>query len=758
MKELPILERGQRIEPSMGSSNFGSAFGEVAKADLQVAEFGAQIAQNASIQRQRMLGLEAGKTPTGSTPIAFTKADEAYVQAYKQEAYSTLDFQGKQLIADMQSEIAANPTEESLAAYRDASLQTVEQLVANAPRDLQGDLKRSLEGSAQNAFYQLYGAKQSRDREVLADNLGQAADMANTEIYNLATEGKEKEADETMSQVLKSLQHGVDEGVLKPSAIEKYRETYDLAKNFGRGNKELQAAKDKENFLATLSEKAWLKKLPPNVQEQVIANTVQRFNQMQAALGAQQSINYTNYQSKIMTNDMSASDWIRAESEVDGQQFAKLKQQQIRINAEGNSEQRLLAKASAQSTDPAYLGAAFNASQAEKVHNALSKARANEIGVNPEELSFKERTIGSLGMQMVSPRLNKEASSSFRYGNMNQVREVADAIESATLFGNRALFSDLNEQDRSMAKLVNAVGFIQDPAEAEKRLKEIREGVYNATPEQKAQAKEKVNAFYKDNDYNANPQKKDKHILNALKGELGRDFFGGAKLPSEVAPMYDNLMNAFAGFTNDAEMADELALGVIKQTFTRTRINGRDEYMPLSPDSRIPASPIQIENNKKLAVARLVKFNEELRKNGGAYLDKIEWPDMPTEGDPFGKGIWGKGGDIKLLINGKPSVVVVKSDLMTQKGDEQGVPNWAFYYRDADKPNGVELPIYFSDRPGYIQARWFPVMSKKQALTDERIKAILTEMQSVKGRIDERKANETKTPDINPILTLGGGL
>ena len=121
---------------------------------------------------------------------------------------------------------------------------------------------------------------------------------------------------------------------------------------------------------------------------------------------------------------------------------------------------------------------------------------------------------------------------------------MADAIESARLFGNNALFGDLNEQDRSMAKLVNAVGLIQDPVEAEKRLKEIREGIYNTTPEQKVQGKEKVNAFYKDNDYNANPQKKDKHILNALKGELGRDFFGGAKLPSEVSPMYDNLMNA----------------------------------------------------------------------------------------------------------------------------------------------------------------------------------------------------------------------
>jgi hypothetical protein len=757
MKELPILGQSEKVQPSLGGGNFSSAMNEVAKADLQVASFGAEIAQNAAMQRAKLLGQEAGKNPQGQTPIAFTKTDEAYVQSYKQEAFSTLDFRGKQLLADMQTEIASNPTEESLAAYKSESLRAVQDLVANAPKDVQGDLNRSLEGSAQNAFYQLYGAYENKRRDLLSDSIGQQADSANTEIYNLATQGKEKEADGVMAQVLESLQNGVNQGALKPSAIAKYKETYELSKNYGRANKELQSAESQEKYLAGMAEKPWVKSLSPNVQESVIANTVQRYNQMQAALGAQQSINYTNYQSKIMTSEMTPSDWIKAESEVSGQQFAKLQQQQLKINAEGNSEQRLLAKASAQSTDAAYLGAAFSGAETEKVHNALSKVKAAEVGVNPEELSFKDRTVGSLGMNMVSPRLNKEASSSFRYGNMNQVREVADGIESARLFGNNALFADLNEQDRVMAKLVNTVGMIEDPVEAEKKLKEIREGIYNTTPEQKAQGKEKVNAFYKDQEYN-DPAIKSKHILKALKSELGRDFFGGAKLPSEVSPMYDNLMNAFAGLTNDARMADELALGVIKQTFTRTRINGRDEYMPLAPETKIPASPIQIENNKKLSIARLVKYNESLRASGGAYIDKIEWPDMPTSGDPFANSPWGKSGDITLMINGKPSVVVVKSDLMTQKGDEQGSPNWAFYYRDADKPNGVELPIYFSDKPGYIQARWFPTMSKKQAMTDEMIKSILTQMQEKKTAIDERKAGESKKPGINPILTLGGAL
>src|SRR4029077_13405114 len=139
-------------------------------------------------------------------------------------------------------------------------------------------------------------------------------------------------------------------------------------------------------------------------------------------------------------------------------------------------------------------------------------------------------------------------------------------------------------------KLVNQIGFIGDEAEANKRLKEIREGIYNTTPEQKAEGKAQVNAYYKDNEFN-DPALKSKHILKGLKKELGRDFFGGAKVPNELSAVYDNLMNAYTPMTNDAKLADEIAMDIIRHTYSRTRVNGRDEYMPLAPETLLPATP-----------------------------------------------------------------------------------------------------------------------------------------------------------------------
>ena len=756
MKELPILEQSAQVQPSLGGGNFGAAAAQSAQADLQIANFGAEIAQNAATQRARLAGIEAGKNPRGDVGV-FTKTDEAYVQAYKQEALSTLDFKGKQVINDMYADIAQNPTSEALTTFKNSSLQTIEELVANAPKEIQGDLHRSLEGTAMNNFYSLFGAFNQKEMKNYADVVMHGVSQGSNEIYDRAVIGDEKGANEINSMVLDRLKAAVDKGAINPSAITAYKDTAKSILQNAKAEYEMNNAKSPEAYLAEMQNKKWLAELPATERNNVIANTVNRFNQQQAALGAQQGINYIEYQTKIATGQMTQGDWIQAESRVDGGQLAQLKYKQATMAAEGATENRLMAQAMQHSTDGAFLNAQYSDKQKEAIHNGLTKIRAAEVGLNPDDMPFKERVMGSLGMHMPSPRLNKEADSTFRYGNFNQIREVADSIDGAKLAGNPELFSDLSDESKVMSKLVNQVGLIEDAAEANKKLKEIREGIYNTSPEQKIEGKQQVNSFYKKHDY-TNPNVKNRHILSGLKSELGRDFFGSAKLPSEVSAMYDNLMNAYTPMTNDPNIADELSMDVIKKTFTRTHINGRDEYMPLSPEKLLPASQIQIENNKKLAVARLVKFNEQLRKDGAGYLDKIEWKDMPTSGNPFNNEHWGKKGDVILSINGKDQKLIVKTDLMTQKGVEQGAPSWAFYTQDADKPNAPELPLYFSNVPGVMQARWFPIMKEEQAMTNPEIKMILKGMSEKKKEIDIKKKNEKKSIDVPAILTLGGAL
>jgi hypothetical protein len=82
---------------------------------------------------------------------------------------STLDFQGKQTINALYSQVAANPTSEGLAAFKRSSLEAIEDLVTNAPRDLEGDLRRSLEGSTMSNFYNLYIGWQNKELDNAAD-------------------------------------------------------------------------------------------------------------------------------------------------------------------------------------------------------------------------------------------------------------------------------------------------------------------------------------------------------------------------------------------------------------------------------------------------------------------------------------------------------------------------------------------------------------------------------------------------------------
>lgn len=753
MKELPLLEQSAKVQPSLGSSNFGSAFAEVAKADMQVAQFGADIAQNAATERARLAGLEAGKTPTDRNLFSFTKTDQAYVEAYKREAFSSQDFKGKQLINDMYSELAQNPTPDALQTFKAESTKAIDEFSLSVPKDLQADLRRSLETTAMNNFYTLESARDARQKEDSKNLWKLSVDQGTNTVMDLAINHDFDDAKAEATRLYDLTVQQEKDGIADAGTAERLKEMLSQTLYNGKSIRMMNASESPEKYLADLGEQKWVQALPENVKQGVVASSLDYFNKQEAAKAGQQGINYINYQTKIATAQMTASDWLQAETEVDGKQFAQLKYKQATMAAEGNIENRLLTQASQHSTDGAFLGAQYSTTQAEKIHNGLSKVKATEIGVNPEELSFKDRVNGSLGMHLASPRLNREANSTYRYGNLNQVREVADAILGAGFAGNPELFSDLTPESMVMSRLVNQVGFIQDPLEAEKRLKEIRQGIYNTTPEQKAEGKAQVNAYYKDNEFN-DPALKNKHIVKALRKELGRDFFGSAKIPNELSAVYDNLMNAYTPMTNDPVVADEIALDIIKKGFTRTHINGRDEYMPLAPEQNLPASPTLIDNNKKLAVARLVKFNEELRSSGKAYLDKIEWPDMPTSGSPFEEKVWGNKGDIILNINGKPQKVIIKSDLMSQKGADQGVPNWAIYTQDADKPNAPELPLYFSDMPGFSQARWFPVLKEQQAMTIPEIKKVLEAMKTKKAEIDKRP----KESLLNPILTLGGAL
>lgn len=721
MKELPILEQSAQVQPSLGGGNFGAAAAQSAQADLQIANFGAEIAQNAATQRARLAGIEAGKNPRGDVGV-FTKTDEAYVQAYKQEALSTLDFKGKQVINDMYADIAQNPTSEALTTFKNSSLQTIEELVANAPKEIQGDLHRSLEGTAMNNFYSLFGAFNQKEMKNYADVVMHGVSQGSNEIYDRAVIGDEKGANEINSMVLDSLKAAVDKGAINPSAIMAYKDTAKSILQNAKAEYEMNNAKSPEAYLAEMQNKKWLAELPATERNNVIANTVNRFNQQQAALGAQQGINYIEYQTKIATGQMTQGDWIQAESKVDGGQFAQLKYKQATMAAEGASSQRLYNEAKEFFGDTAFLKSNYSPEQIEKIASVAFKDRAERQGVTPDQLSLTDKVKSILPMKVSVPSVTKMMSNSLSRGSLNQAMEVVDAIGTAELLGNRALTDDLSSDDKSVAAML---ALEKNNAEYTKQdLDNLRQSVYNATAEQKKNAVTATGKYLRDNGFD-DPAALTNHLVKALNKEHGSPWFGKAVLPLDINDTYKSLLRVYS-LSAPPKIADQLATRDLANAYQPTNINGRYEYMSNAPESILPNVGNTIKNNMHLSFYTMVRANQELQKLGKGFVYGLEWPDMPENPEEAfdSSKLWGPKGNIRFKINGQDATLIIKSDQFTSQGKEQGQPSWAFYYTLDNNPS-MELALPFSTSNAAAFGRWNPKRVDIKRRTPEQLKAEL---------------------------------
>lgn len=734
MKELPILEQTTSVQPSLGGGNFGAAAAQSAQADLQIANFGAEIAQNAATQRARLAGIEAGKNPRGQDVGVFTKTDEAYVQAYKQEALSSQEFKGKQLINDMFSELSKNPTAEGLALFKNESLKAIDDYSANVPKDVQEGLRRSLEGAAMEGFYSLEGAWESRQK---ADRVSLWKQSTDSDTYGISNAMRTGNRDLALSIAESTYAKTIEaekRGDVPAGTAAKTKEMVEQTLHSSQGILGLEQSAEPEKYMANLKDESWLKKLPMHAQDAVIASVVNHYNQQQAAKGAQQGINYTNYQTKIATSTMTPTDWMQAENEVSGQQFASLRQKQALLAADENSTASLIAKAAAHPNDYAYWAANFTPDQVDKITRPLLQDYANKNGLNEQDLTQSQMTEALMGTHYPVKKLTNLTDASIENGTINQAREAAIAIKTAEAMGNYNLFENLKDETKVMASLLNNAAI--NPNMDEKRMDDLRQSVYHATPQQKEQGQKAVNAFFAENRLKS-PERVNQRVLNHLNKGTGIFTKSVKIIPPEAATLYENYMRAYANMTSDAKLADSMALDNIKRTFLPTEINGRKEFMANPMESVYPDNgKYGNENLKRLAITKLIAFNKLTENKTGKVVAKISWADMPTEGSPTSKDVlWGPEGDVILdyqVGNGpvRKIRVLMASDELTQSGVEAGDPNWALRFEYVGEEGLGTSALPFSDNNYSAMARIFPNNLPEKIRSNPELQAVMREMWS----------------------------
>src|SRR6266702_3562400 len=433
-KEILEYEKSKTIqpttEPKMGEiaqpASLAKSFHEVGRANEALANFGSQLAQNASKQAAQERGIDAAKNPGRSLWPSFTKADQEFNKAYKEEEGQVLQYRGTQAIRKMFDEVAKdpNPTGLSLDKYEKSSKDTINDIISNSDVSNKTVLKRYLEDVYEDGFSKLSHKVEEANRRYLDKQMASQA-VSTSENMISANKGWDSQ---TLENAIKS------ETELYQESMGQYQYL-----NTPEGEKpELMAdiRKNPDNHV-------FLKGLNRVQQDRVIGN-LQNFNSnYQGALEGQRYINYTNAEAKRTLGTLSPEDVNNAAETMGPRYAAKLNSsiatQQTKINKE--------AALSAEMTpvlDDAVQMSKYSNDQVNTVFQKILGVGAKNLGIDVNAMPLTAQAQLAEGIKAPITSLSDKLSSGIK---SKDPRVESEAIAS---------YNKLSENNPvSMAKIDN---------------------------------------------------------------------------------------------------------------------------------------------------------------------------------------------------------------------------------------------------------------------------------------------------------------
>lgn len=238
------FDRSVNYQQSGGVSGIESAFNNAAAGAQASAQIGIDIANSISVQNAEARGMQLGHDQPGMDLIpAFTKADQVFVNSYRQEERSNTIFNGTQYLDQAASIVHQNPTPENLAAYQAKSQETISGLLATTSNANRNDVERSLQGAYQGQFMQLSNSVETRNRQVMTGNYN-ASTASNLEsIYNLRIQGLDSQAQNVLQNQWASSANAENIRLASPEQIQKTKEEFKEAYNTAGWIKKINDAK-----------------------------------------------------------------------------------------------------------------------------------------------------------------------------------------------------------------------------------------------------------------------------------------------------------------------------------------------------------------------------------------------------------------------------------------------------------------------------------------------------------------------------------
>jgi hypothetical protein len=551
--EVPTIQQTEKVEANISPLNFGAAAREYASAANIGTAIGSQLALSAATKRAELDGIEFGKNPQGDLLPAFTKVDEAFNNAYRQQAKATIAMQADQMISNNLNTLNQSNrlSPELIADFNDNAVTGMDSLVALAPKEDQEHLRNAIASQIMQSNEKLSNKLLEQQRADQLDNYNNYATQSSINMFNAGADGNDADARRILADIEASNNIAAETGLISKTdatkANEAARINYLTSREYSNA---LTAMKNKTlpQFLTDFG-KHPPKDMSANEYVQVTRGLLQLVNLQENTDARTQSLLMSEANVAIQMEQMTGAQLSELKNNLDPENWNKVL---VNYSIQAQKKQKALDSRQFIFNNMGNAGALANVST-EDLEGAFTSMVNKTLQDNPGMDPYAAKSFVAQSIAKPVPSYIKETNAKATSGNPQSMQQALTAVKSlGTTYPASA--DGLTQDARNMlTKYESALGSF-DPATAAKI---AQDDVLNVDETKRKNRKEKLDLIHKS-------------VFKSTVNDPSKSLIRGAYKLSGLDPMDSSDPIGFAQMVKDTFDTNYLALGDQNDAITRT--------------------------------------------------------------------------------------------------------------------------------------------------------------------------------------------
>lgn len=611
------MQRRESLQVESSPVNFQGAFSSLAQTPSVLGEIGANMAMSAGLAQSKLWGTYLGKNPVGDIMPPITKADEAFSNAYSNQAQATLSNQINDMMFKGQEELdkSYQLSPGQIMDFHKNMAEGASKILEMAPNTVKSSMENSFVNSLQQTTHHLTETQISQQKEKARGMQQVWQSQQQDKIHDAWLSGNPSEANRLYEDLKRSVTTSISSGMLSPVQGET---TLNSAKLVNESSKQVAAAlqhmqQNDGSAEKFLSDMAFNK--PKNLTfgewEKVRNETASYVGQVDNLRSRNQTLLTAQAGAEISQGTFDAGKAAYYQSQMTPANYMHMMTSYYshqRKMAGGSYRSQILA-ANAGNVD-AYAGA--TSKDINGAFDALTEQRlgdAKRQGIPIDQDTAEYQVAASMARPV--PKYIEKLGNRMTSGNSQLMEQSIDAYSKLKAIQGEKVAGLDSKQLASMSLYEAMKSRGVDPQVAAQQAREV---IFSKDPEIYSLNKKKIDEYFKDKTSSS-------RMLS-----WARNMVDSSAPIQNTAEFVDNAHNLFQGFmqlTNGDEQASLAATREgMRSEYGTTRVNGVEQTVRLPLESVLnltDSAPLIQDDIIKQLGSQLESFNKSQSPGTGHF-------------------------------------------------------------------------------------------------------------------------------------------